>query len=311
MKSPKARAGARRAATSPGAAPPPGAGRWSQQRRLELIDFRLRWDGRLNRSDLTSYFGISVPQASLDIATYLELAPNNLEYDHGARVYVARPDFRALYPSSGAAPFLNELLSSRLASVEGEHCLLGFRPPIAVTPTPGRSLNIDVLVALQRAIRMQAGLTVLYQSLTRPAPSERALSPHAFVHDGYRWHVRAYCHVRHAFRDFVIARVQEVGGTVPVGLGPAQDVSWNTMLKLVLAPHPELPVAHRRAVELDYGMVNGLVELECREALLFYVLQHLRLDRGSHDPPEAQQIILVNADALERHRKVAGGRRVA
>lgn len=299
MKSPKARAAT------------PGAGRWSQQRRLELIDFRLRWDGRLSRSDLTKYFGISVPQASLDIATYLELAPNNLEYDHGARVYVARPDFRALYPSSGAAPFLNELLSSRLAGVEGEQGLLGFRPPIAVTPTPGRSLNVDVLVALQRAIRTQTGLTVLYQSLTRPAPSERALSPHAFVHDGYRWHVRAYCHVRHAFRDFVIARVQEVRGTVPVGVDAARDVSWNTLVKLVLAPHPELPVAHRRAVELDYGMVNGHVELECREALLFYVLRHLRLDRGAHEAPEAQQIILENASALKRYLELANERRVA
>ena len=44
--------------------------RWGQERRLEFIDFRLYWEGRINRSDLIDFFGISVPQASLDLAKY-------------------------------------------------------------------------------------------------------------------------------------------------------------------------------------------------------------------------------------------------
>ncbi|MES2390903.1 MAG: hypothetical protein V4555_04635, partial [Acidobacteriota bacterium] len=42
--------------------------RWGQERRLEFIEFRLQWEGRVNRSDLVNYFSISVPQASLDFA---------------------------------------------------------------------------------------------------------------------------------------------------------------------------------------------------------------------------------------------------
>ena len=42
--------------------------RCGQERRFEFIEFRLLWDGRLNRADLTAYFGISVPQASMDLA---------------------------------------------------------------------------------------------------------------------------------------------------------------------------------------------------------------------------------------------------
>ena len=45
-------------------------GHWGQERRLEFIDFRLLWEGRLNRADLTTFFRISVPQASLDLAKY-------------------------------------------------------------------------------------------------------------------------------------------------------------------------------------------------------------------------------------------------
>ena len=33
---------------------------WGQQQRLEFIDFRLFWEGRLNRSDLMDFFGMSL-----------------------------------------------------------------------------------------------------------------------------------------------------------------------------------------------------------------------------------------------------------
>lgn len=52
--------------------------RWGIERRLEFIDFRLFWEGRINRSDLTDQFGISTPQASADLARYQEMAPSNL-----------------------------------------------------------------------------------------------------------------------------------------------------------------------------------------------------------------------------------------
>lgn len=29
--------------------------RWGQERRLEFIDYRLRWDGQINRSSLTDF----------------------------------------------------------------------------------------------------------------------------------------------------------------------------------------------------------------------------------------------------------------
>ena len=32
---------------------------WSQDKRLEFIDFRLQWTGKINRSDLVDFFGIS------------------------------------------------------------------------------------------------------------------------------------------------------------------------------------------------------------------------------------------------------------
>ncbi|MEY4511723.1 MAG: hypothetical protein RLZZ450_3845 [Pseudomonadota bacterium] len=274
------------------------AGGWSQERRLEFIDFRLRWDGQLNRADLTDFFGISVPQASLDIAKYLELAPGNLSYDRSARVYIAAVRFRAIYPSSGPTQFMNELLTS--ARDDAQRGRLAFGPPVAVVPTPTRSLSLPVLVALQRAIRERSGLKVVYQSLSQPEAAARVLSPHAFAHDGFRWHVRAYCHTRESFRDFVVARFLEVHGPSPAGPPADQDEQWNTEVKLVLVPHPKLSKAHRRAIELDYGMTDGRSELRCRAALVFYVLRHLRLDDETSRAPEAQQVVLKNRAEVAR-----------
>ncbi|CAB3688954.1 helix-turn-helix transcriptional regulator [Trinickia soli] len=276
------------------------AGRWSQERRLEFIDFRLRWDGRLNRGDLIDFFGISVPQASLDISRYTELAPGNLVYDRSSRVYLASDGFSPLYASSDASRYLNELLA-QVAGVDSRpSSFLAWAPTVATVPSPGRTFRIDVLVALLKAIREGTALRVLYQSMTRPQPTSRTLSPHALAHDGFRWHARAYCHTRKEFRDFVIARILEVNGSEPAATASAEDdQEWHTIVPLVLVPHPKLSESHRRAIELDFGMKDGQVEFQCRQAFLFYALRHLRLDLDQSARPEAQQIALKNRAFVE------------
>lgn len=245
------------------------SGRWSQDRRLEFIDFRLRWDGRLNRGDLTAFFGISVPQASLDIARYSELAPGNLEYDRSSRVYVAPQSFTPLFPASDAGRYLNELLAKCSELDAEQSSFLAWAPPVATVPSPGRTFRVEVLVALLRAIREGRAIRVLYQSMTSPQPSVRVLTPHALAHDGFRWHARAYCHTRKEFRDFVIARMLEVHGFDIAAVKSDADKEWHTIVPVVLIPHPKLSDSHKRAIELDFGMENGQVEFQCRQAFLF------------------------------------------
>jgi predicted DNA-binding transcriptional regulator YafY len=252
-----------------------------------------------------AFFGISVPQASLDIARYLELAPKNLTYDRSARVYLATSSFSPLFGTSSSQRFLNELLASESGVLDQDSSFVGWRPPIAIVPTPGRTLSAGTLAVLIRAIRDRTGVRVLYQSLSDPEPSSRTLSPHAFAHDGFRWHVRAYCHKRSQFLDFVIARILEIEPAEGAGPGPAKDITWQMMVELILAPHPKLTSSHRKAIELDYGMVDGRVRLACRQALLFYLLNHLRLDSDSAGRPEALQIVLENRDAVDVYLKSA------
>jgi len=66
--------------------------------RLRFIDFLLAEYGTLNRSAIMDYFGISMPQASRDIQTYIALAPSNLEYDRVGKTYRRTDDFQRVWP---------------------------------------------------------------------------------------------------------------------------------------------------------------------------------------------------------------------
>lgn len=273
--------------------------RWVKERRLEFIEFRLRWEGRLNRGDLVSFFGISVPQASLDIAKYIELAPGNLTYDRSSRVYLVSPTFKPLFPTSSSSQFLNELLAVESGVLAPEASFVGQKPPLAIVPTPSRTLNPDTLAALMHAIKTRTGVRVLYQSMTTPEPSYRTLTPHAIAHNGFRWHVRAYCHKNNNFQDFVIARMLEIEGVESTGPWAEEDKVWQTIVDVILIPHPGLAPAAKKAIELEFSMSNGQVLLQCRQALLFYMVNFLRLNPNADERPEALQIALGNREVVE------------
>lgn len=285
----KPAAGGRRRASGP----------WGPERRLEFIDFRLQWDGRFNRSDLMEHFGISVPQASADIAAYTELAPGNLLYDRSARVYVAAPAFEPSFPTTSAEHYLNDLLALNAKVLPPEGSFVGWAPSVAMAASPARSVPPAILVSVVRAIRGRRAVQLLYQSMSRPEPSWRQVSPHALGHDGFRWHVRAFCHTRGAFRDFVFARALEVREAGPTTARPEDDIAWHTPVKLVLVPNPGLSASKRKVVELDYAMTDGQIVLETRQAMLYYVLQRLGLSRDGEVRPEAQQIQLKNASEVK------------
>lgn len=60
---------------------------WAQERRLDYIDFRMVTCGWVSRSDLIRTFGISLPQASTDLGSFLTLYPDSLVYDKSAKLY--------------------------------------------------------------------------------------------------------------------------------------------------------------------------------------------------------------------------------
>src|SRR2546430_1087767 len=120
-------------------------GSWSQERRLEFIEFRLLWEGRFNRGELVDFFGISIQQASLDLARYMEVAPENLEYDRSEKVYKARPRFKPVFDRPDSQAFLTQLAGLGKGGTPNPLSFIGWRPPYAGVQLPTRSIRPEIL----------------------------------------------------------------------------------------------------------------------------------------------------------------------
>ena len=289
--------------TPPQTKTPPS--RWAPERRLEFIDFRLRWDGTINRSELVDFFGISIQQASYDLARYAELAPGNLMYDKSAKTYRVAPGFTPLIIQGDSQYYLSQLAELATGAEPPSSLFIGWRPPCDVVRYPTRPVQTTTLLRLLWAMRDHEDLQIVYQSMRRSSATERWIAPHALASDGFRWHVRAWCHERGDFRDFVLSRIQSVAAARPTTVDSATDDGWHTRIDIVVRPRAGLSEGQRSAIEIDFGMRQGRLLLNCRKALAFYALRQLQLDRPTNAPIAEQPLELENPDALSGLLSVA------
>lgn len=276
--------------------------RWGVMKRHQFIEFRLYWDGMLRRKDLTDKFEISVPQASADIAEYQSRAPGNIEYDVSRKAYVPSPEFAPRFYNPSADDYF-----TRLREVEGageaKEIWLGWIPPLGIVPTIRRQAVASNLRKVLSAIRVSRAVYIQYQSVGKSEPSWRWITPHALGFDGFRWHVRAWCHLREDFRDFVIARMLRITKDREEKINPMDDLEWMQLVTLRIAPNPKLSAAAKDTFALDYNMKNGELKITTRASLSWYVERYLGLDLDEYDvPAERQQIILINRDEINKVR---------
>lgn len=269
--------------------------RWGQARRLEFIDFRLQWERIFNRADLKTHFGISIPQATIDIGLYANLASTNLTYDRSSRTYRATEQFQPKFPQNGLADrYLNQLLACHTGLMNPEDSYIGRFPAMATVPLPPRAIESRTLSILLEAIHGNRCVRILYQSDSSDDPIARRISPHAFGYDRFRWHVRAYCYLREDYRDFALGRILQIEADPTPGRDPTLDFGWNEIVRVVIAPNPELTSANRKVIEIDYGMQDGVTAIDVRRALLYYALRDLRL--GPFAASREQIVLLNNAE---------------
>jgi len=170
-----------------------GSVRWGIERRLEFIEFRLFWEGHVNRADLMAAFGISINQASTDLNRYLGMAPGNMVYDKSARAYVRGDRFEPLFLKPDPASYLSQLRSISNGIVSQDQTWIGQMPDFDTVRSPARGIDAGHLRTVLQAIHSRQAIEIEYQSLSNPAPRWRWIAPHAIAFDGFRWHARAYC----------------------------------------------------------------------------------------------------------------------
>jgi len=266
--------------------------RWSVERRLELAENRLYWDGTLNRDDLMRAFGVSANQASADLSQLRERHGEAIAYNTVLKRYEPREGFAPQTVS--AAALLNELRLIAEGQLDAEAGTLAAPPALAIAEAPTRSVDPAVLRAVLAAIRERTVLEADYVSFQRPGVLRRRLSPHALVFDGFRWHVRAHDTRDEQFKDFVIARLAEPARIDAPATPAEEDADWLSRVTLHLAPHPQLS-EHQKAVTVrDYGMdESGTLRLVVRKAVAFYARKRLGLLEGHEERPAHEQHIIL------------------
>lgn len=241
--------------------------RWSRREWLRYLESLAYWRGWFRRVDLMQRFGIRMQHVSADIAEYIRLNHGSLIYDRRKKLYSAKPGMRLIF----GAPTMVEALA-----------LLGPRednlgPWVDYVRLPERKLDPYIVQGVFRAVASKRSIKVQYASLHSKSFRWRWITPHAFASDGYRWHVRAFCHEERSFKDFVIGRIARIGTDGEPAATAADDQDWKGISTIELAPAQGMSPEEVRAVELDFGMRGRRLSFPVRISLRLYALAQIGL----------------------------------
>lgn len=270
---------------------------WSQNRRFEFIEWKLFWEGGLNRSDLENAFEISTPQASVDLRRYREIAADNIDYDGTDRTFRPTPDMQPSFLKVSADRLLLQLRALFSGVLPRREIWFRALPRTDIAPDIVRHVDPDCLRRMLGAIRTRRCVEVHYQSLT--SSRTRMIAPHALGFDGYRWHVRALACDRDDFRDFVLTRIDKIKPGPAADFDPADDLEWENFATLDLRPHPGLTDEQSLAIQRDYAMKNGRREIDVRLSMAYYFIMRMNLDLADL-PPARAQICLSNINEVRK-----------
>jgi len=271
------------------------AQRDTQRERLFYIDFLAFFCGQVARKDLVVRFGISEPAATKDLSLYAETAPAMLEYDLRQRCY----------RYAGGTPHFEHDVDQALFSLSGERAIAldsehARRLPSSTQFSIKRRVPASLVASLTRAIYQQREVLAKYLSLNRGA-EERRLSPTALVHDGLRWHVRCFDHNQERFKDYNLARFQEVADKAASPVNAKNDSEWDAEIDIHLNAHPR--AAHPETILWDYDMAQSGKVVRLRQCLVPYFLRHWHIDTtpsATKDPKESQLYLVNREDLLQR-----------
>jgi hypothetical protein len=253
---------------------------WAARERLRFIERVVYWRGSVRREEVAGAFNLSAHQISADLQKYQEMCPGALIYSLKRKCYEGAADMKCRLHE----PKLEEALAMFL---EEDGCWKVSPMGKGLADQPGSVGRVELPVRravpeVERRVFLGVSLKrkvcVIYRSVHGAGKEAwRWISPHAFGHDGYRWHVRAWCGNDGKFKDFVLSRIQQAEFPIePAGPLPMDD-EWVTWETLRLIPNPGFTPEQQAGLRLDYDIPPEGLELKVRRALLEYTLEHLRL----------------------------------
>lgn len=269
---------------------------WAGQERLRFIEKSAFWRGLINRQDLVAMFGLSAGQATSDLQKFQELNPGALIYNLKKKRYEGSPLMKcqlhepqleeALALFLGLGDFSDGVLRQRFETTSSEH--------VAVLKLPNRQSSPAVQRAVFLAIINSLKVHIQYGTMSNDQTRWRWISPIAFGHDGYRWHVRALCEESQTFKDFVLSRIIKTEFPTVTAQLPMRDTAWENWVTITVKPSSDLDENRKKSIAADYGMQGGELVLRTREAMVDYTLAQLRIPTKRNKMPPFLQLVRID-----------------
>jgi WYL domain len=242
--------------------------------RFSYIETRLYWEGGFTAGNLAKAFGITRQTAQAIIEEYRQQHPEQMRYDESLKRHVATDEFEPQYIQSNTMSFLEYLRSQNLRehylddeswsdlSVEDADQFL--RP----------KLSREVIQPILAALRHKQTVWIEYQPVMEKEENVRSriISPNHLVFANNRYHLHAYCHHVHAYRDFVLSRIISVEPASEEWVSSAGSKEWQQFVTLRYKPNPQLPIEVQKTLLHGYpGSDKGFWKIQCRKNLAFYI----------------------------------------
>ncbi len=255
---------------------------WAARERLRAVEVMLWWRGWAGRSDLVEWFGISPAQASSDFQKFLMTHGEGVSYQTSRKRYEAGADFQCLLHVPTLEEAVAVFLGGRIpgAKTGGETAVRSEK--LFILELPKREAPVALARRVFNALLAGQRLRVRYHSVNSSAAEWRHLRPGALAWDGRRWHMRAWCEKRQAWRDFALGRISEADWPEPGEGQVPPDEDWNAWEKVVFKINPALKEEARNSIRMDYGLENERMEVPVRRALKGYLLAEMFIDGEGH-----------------------------
>ncbi len=248
----------------------------------------LSWEGEIGNARVRQLFNLQPVQASRLLADFRAMLGDKLFEDGRAKLLrLANPgEFECSVP-------LDEYVQHTMTSEGGNPGLVDARVDLT-------EVRPEIFATLRKAVHAKTGVEITYASMSNPKYAKRVIFPHAIVHVGRRWHVRAWCVKRQDFRDFTLGRIRSVESVLErFPLGIEKDEGWETLVELELQAHRKLLPEQQQVVRNEFFSGKRSRSLSVRACLAQYVIQDLRATTEPEQqlPPE-YQVEVANSGQL-------------
>lgn len=244
--------------------------------RMAYIDFKIRFTGFINRSDLTSMFGLASAAASNMMAKYLELRPGNMEYDRKLRANTITDKYKPLL-SIDADTALGMLANGFNKNKLTDNPIVPYSR-IGYIDNP---LDTDAVAKITRAMARGYAISTKYYSKSSGDYDKRTILPTALLFNGKDWMFRAFCKKNKGvgkFKFFNFARALKVEEEFEHLRTSQEDISqdkmWNTQIPLLLIPHPDRNEKDIKIIKYDFGFHGESKLIKTERAAFIYMLKH-------------------------------------